>query len=123
MSYESAKKDVETFIIDNWSSTPIFFDSATITGNEAIHISFVPFNRSSYTQNSRSIDETLLKIRFYAANTLACVRLIDEMNLLMDCYSEGNTYSLVGSPDGLGAQNVQSGILELTMNYVLKTYN
>ncbi len=126
MSLAQIKIDTETYIAANWATTPIFYDTQNITGTDAIHLSFIPVDRELYSAGcgtGRKLDYTMMKVRFYAPNTLTVSQYQDEFITLLECWENNNTNYEVAKPDGLGSVNLDNGVIESTINFNARTYN
>lgn len=126
MSLSETKKVTEKYIQDNWTTTPIFYDTQDIIGDEAIHLSFIPIAREAVSTcnngGHRVINHTMMKISFYAKNTLRVLDLQDEMIELLECFNSGNLHYDIASFSGEGSINLTNGIVESIVLFNAKEY-
>jgi len=128
MSLASIKTNTEQYILDNWTETPIFWDTQPVAGTDAILVKFSQVDRDVYglgdgSGSGRKIDYTAMAIFFYGSNTLKALQYIDSMNTLLECYEFDNTIYSVGKPDGSGGLDLDNGVVEMKINYNSQTFN
>ena len=127
MALADIKRVTEQYIQDNWTTTPIFYDTQDIVGVEAIHLNFIPIAREKIsacnTGGGRSINHTAMKISFYSSNTLKMLELQDEMITLLECFKSGNIYYDNAQYNAQGSTNLTNGIVEGIVLFNAKEYN
>ena len=126
MGLADIKRVTEKYIKDNWNTTPIFYDTQNIIGNEAVHLSFIPIAREKYSSCSigggRAVNRTMMKISFYAKNTLKMLELQDEMIDLLECFSKDGTYYDTAEYNAQGGNDLHNGIVEGIVLFNARTY-
>jgi len=118
MSIAQIKINTEQYILDNWTASPIYFDSQPVVGNNAVLVKFVAYDRQTAGLGRRQTS-TMLSIYFYGSSTLKAIQLQDDMNTLLECWVDGNTYYNTGVPEG--TVDMDNGVIELKVNYLANT--
>ena len=97
-----SKVEVETHIQNNWNTTNIYYDMQEIpvSETEAIQVRFEPVFREQMSYGgtvSRKREVSQMSITFVGANTFDVITLVDEMNLILDCFQGASCTVDVGT--------------------------
>ena len=120
MSIAQIQANTEQYIMENWDADacPIFWDTHTVVGNKAVLIKFVAYDRQTAGLGRRQTS-TMMSMFFYGASTQKAIKLQDDMNTLLECWVDGNTYYNTGVPEG--TVDMDNGVIELKVNYLANT--
>jgi hypothetical protein len=128
------KNTVDKYFMDNWGITPIAYDMDNFTApsnGKWISIQLLPYDRELIglsPQHGRKLDYGIIRVRTYDVSATKSYLLAFEAQAFLECkqLDNGDGTQLdvdMGVGDGEGAVDLENGIFETTINFLVKKYN
>jgi len=128
------KNTVDKFMLTNWQQTPIAFDLENFTmpsTKKWISVALIPYDRELIglsPNHGRHLDYGIIRIRAYDVSATKSYLLAFNVQSVLECKmldnSDGTQLMVdMGIGDGEGAVDLENGVFETTINFLVKKYN